>query len=77
MRLVSAGLIDFWLSQDIDERFKNFEENSAPKALNMNHLRGCFYMMIMGYVAALLVLVGEIIKNRFEAKKRKQFKFLK
>lgn len=74
MQIKAAGLIDFWLSQDVDERFKYYNlDFKEPKALILKHLLGCFYILGIGYLASILVFIYEVLKHKYQVKKSKKF----
>ncbi|XP_071532992.1 glutamate receptor ionotropic, kainate 5-like [Panulirus ornatus] len=74
-RLIEAGLIDLWMDDVIkrkvrhlrtskpeDERVES-EVNDGQVVLGLDHLQGVFYLLLVGYMGALLTLLGENVTS--------------
>jgi hypothetical protein len=59
--LKSAGLVNFWLSQDIDEKISKVKAVIYPKVLTFVHLKGTFYILFIGFSVSFVVFVLELI----------------
>jgi len=61
-RFVTAGLIDFWASKQMDMKFLNFKAGSSgPKRLNLEHLSGTVQIWIGGCLLAFVAFIAELI----------------
>lgn len=56
----SAGLILFWHSQYVDLQFQ-LKETNPPKVLTVDHLIGCFYVLLVGCALSIICLILEIL----------------
>ena len=59
-----AGLIDKWASKYVPKDTKcstsNRKEKQDPlKRLSLNHLSGAFYILLIGYLFAILIFLAE------------------
>lgn len=61
----SAGLIEFWLFKDIDKRFLNEKEIIHPKVLTLQHLSGCFWLLVFGIFLSISVLIIEFVTSKY------------
>lgn len=71
-RIVSAGLIPYWISGTFRQRTQSDEKYSrtfVKSTMSLKHLHFVFYMYAILIGAALFVFVGEIIKYRAFRKK--------
>lgn len=59
--LEAAGLINYWHAEIIDERYLKIIESKEPKAIELYHLSGGFYLFLVGCLISLLVFLGEYI----------------
>ncbi|XP_076686210.1 ionotropic receptor 68a isoform X2 [Andrena cerasifolii] len=75
-RLIEIGLVEKWLS-DVMEWSKIMEirqETGSEKALvNLYKLQGAFIAIIVGYLLALIVLIGEILYWKYIILKNPKF----
>lgn len=63
--LKAAGLVDYWISKDIDPSFLHIkQENLGPQKLNIEHLLGCFELLFLGITLGLIAFSLEIIYKR-------------
>ncbi|XP_047474685.1 glutamate receptor ionotropic, delta-1-like isoform X2 [Penaeus chinensis] len=85
-RLIEAGLIDFWLrdvirayadrhrAQKKDDSVEATERLSQDRdgtvVLNLSHLQGAFYLLLLGHGAALLLLLLEVFVVRVRCASR-------
>lgn len=56
----AAGLIEYWHSQSVDQRFLNAQIPTEAKMLTCQHLSGCFILLTGGLFAAFVVFTIEI-----------------
>jgi hypothetical protein len=59
--LKSAGLVNFWLSQDIDEKISKVKAVIYPKVLTFVHLKGTFYILFIGFSVSFFAFVLELV----------------
>lgn len=59
---VSVGLIDYWHNQAIDERLQKMERQTYPKILGMEHLAGCFQILLVGFILSFVVFLFELLR---------------
>lgn len=59
--LQAAGLNNFWRSQDINFEKLNEKPSKHPKVLTMNHLMGCFHILLFGNSLGFVALILETI----------------
>ena len=59
--LKSAGLIEFWQLQNIDENVLKTKEPDFPQALSVGHIMGSLYILFIGSFASFVALICEII----------------
>ena len=63
--LKAAGLVDYWISQDIDPSFLHIkQENLGPQKLNVEHLLGCFELLFLGIVLGIIAFSIEVSFKR-------------
>lgn len=62
--MVSAGLIEHWISKYDNTRYWNFPVTHGPKVLRLDHLIGSFYLLGFGYFCATTVFLVEIFINK-------------
>lgn len=61
-KMQTAGLIDYWISQYIDDgTLKEEKEFNDPKVLTFYNLLGCFQILIIGHIASLIVFFFELV----------------
>lgn len=60
----SAGLVDFWRSQDTEKR-PSIQAEQGAKLLTMNQLMGSFMILIFGCVAGFVAFLAENLKVKF------------
>lgn len=74
--LQAAGLIEYWHSQIIDERYLKVIESKQPRGIKLEYLSGCFLIWISSCFFAILIFLGEIFnkisRNCFEKYKSKK-----
>lgn len=58
--LRATGLIDFWNFQDVDKGLLNIKESKNPKVLTVQHLIGCFHILVIGCVGSFFVFILEL-----------------
>lgn len=62
----ASGLIEFWASDFISNRFLNMKiESSEPKKLNFEQLMGGFQVLFIGLTMAFISFIHEVIATRF------------
>lgn len=60
---VTTGIMDFWISQNLQMRFYKISTVEAGiKTLSMDHLLGCFYLLLICLFAAVLVFMCELLR---------------
>lgn len=64
LRLQAAGLIHYWHSQIIDERFVKVQESKQPKGIKLAYLSGCFYIWIISCSVSFITFVCEIVTSK-------------
>lgn len=73
--LQGAGLIDYWHSEIIDQRYLKVQESSEPKPIKLEYLSGCFYIWIGSICLSSLAFIWEVMQwtcqKRSEKKKMK------
>lgn len=63
--LKAAGLVDYWIKKDIDPTFLHVkQENLGPQKLNIEHLLGCFELLLVGIILGLVAFSLEMSYNR-------------
>ncbi|XP_071532432.1 glutamate receptor ionotropic, kainate 4-like [Panulirus ornatus] len=75
-RLLEAGLIDYWLDDVIETKVRVIRGNrgvagetvysevdGGQVVLALDHLQGVFYLLVVGYIVALLTYIGENIDH--------------
>lgn len=58
--ILSAGLVDHWVSQFDKRHYWKFTK-IAPKKLTFMHLKGSFYVLIVGCFVAFVVFMSEVL----------------
>lgn len=61
IHLQAAGLIEYWHSEIIDERYLKIEESKEPKPIQVRHLSGGFSIWLIGCLIAFCAFVCEIL----------------
>lgn len=61
MNLISAGMIDLWYRQDIDQRKLKARMSKRPKVLTMSRLFGCFQILLCGFTMSFFVFLMELV----------------
>lgn len=56
----AAGLIEYWHSQSVDQRFLKAHIPTEAKMLTWQHLSGCFVLLTGGLFVAFIVFTIEI-----------------
>ena len=64
IELKSAGLVTFWLSEDVNEKFKYSNDESTPRRLDFYHLSGGFYFLGIGLIFGFLAFLGENFRHK-------------
>jgi hypothetical protein len=62
--LESAGLVQYWQSLSIDEKYQHLKDSKAPRVLKLRHLSGSFHLLAIGHFVALLAFLGELLKHK-------------
>lgn len=63
--LKAAGLVDYWISKDIDPSFLHIkQEKLGPQTLNIEQLLGCFELWFLGVFLGLIAFSFEITYKR-------------
>lgn len=63
--LNAAGLIEYWsLSKNL-----RFKEDEFPQKLSLDHLQGCFEILILGILISFTVFVCECIYHNIRLRK--------
>lgn len=79
--LVSAGLIEHWHYNYIDDRLLvQKEETSGPQVMTLDHLIGCFQLLACGCLIACFCFLAEVFCNYLQKKKKVEgaaFEFVK
>lgn len=65
LQLTSGGLIEYWHSQIIDERFLNIIQSQEPRKIEIDHLLGIFKIWSILCLVAFFVFICEIIYWRY------------
>lgn len=60
----AAGLVEFWHFKDIDKRMLNFKPVNYPKVLTMSQLKGCFYILLFGYLISGNIFLLELFLTK-------------
>lgn len=69
--LQAAGLIDYWHSEIIDERYMKVIESNEPKGIKFQYLSGCFWIWFISCLIAVLTFFGEIFYEKLFENRRK------
>lgn len=69
--LHSAGLIDYWHTGIIDERYLKVVESKEPRGIKIEYLSGCFFTWMISCVFSLLVFLGEVVQWKCQKKVKK------
>jgi hypothetical protein len=67
-RLEAGGLISYWHSQIIDERYLKIVESQEPSVIELHHLSGGFLLLLIGCLIATLAFICEILFARFTSR---------
>ncbi|XP_070495742.1 ionotropic receptor 21a-like [Chironomus tepperi] len=62
-RLISTGFIEQWVKMYDNTRLWK-KVRIGPKAIKLQHLNGCFYLLFCGYITGITVLIGEIFVHK-------------
>lgn len=68
--LHSAGLIDKWHTDIIDERLLKVEESKEPRGIKIEYLSGCFFTWMASCVFSFLVFLGEAVQWKWQRKNK-------
>lgn len=60
----AAGLVDRWHAQSFNSKLLNDKELEFHEALNLQHLSGCFQILIIGSILSAFVFLLEISPAR-------------
>lgn len=58
--LKSAGLIELWRHENIDERFLDQNEFKQPSGLTVDNLKGFFFIFLCGCCLSVVIFINEI-----------------
>lgn len=64
-QLVQFGFITFWYRENFNTDFSKAKHFKYPKVLTLPHLLGCFYILIVGCAASILIFVIELWKHEW------------
>ena len=59
--LEAGGLINYWHSLIIDERFLKVIESQEPSAIEIHHLSGGFFLLLFGCLISSLAFICEVL----------------
>lgn len=59
--LEAGGLINYWHSLIIDERFLKVIESQEPTAIEIHHLSGGFFLLLFGCLISSLAFICEVL----------------
>jgi hypothetical protein len=62
----STGLVNFWRYQSINLKSIRVSEESSPRVLTFESLRGCFEVLFVGCAVASLTFLIELIVTRLK-----------
>lgn len=62
--LEAGGLINYWHSQIIDERYLEIIESKEPSAIELHQLSGGFFILLFGCFIALLAFICELLYKK-------------
>lgn len=57
----AAGLVEYWNMQHMNRKILRTDSSQHPKILELDHLLGCFQILLLGNVIGFLVFCFEII----------------
>lgn len=63
--LEAGGLINYWHSQIIDERYLKVIESQDPSAIQLHHLSGGFFLLLFGCLASSLAFICEVLHAKY------------
>jgi hypothetical protein len=63
----SAGLVNFWRYQSINLKSIKIKEESSPRVLNFESLRGCFEVLVIGCAVASVTFLIELAVSRLKS----------
>ncbi|XP_076245450.1 ionotropic receptor 68a [Calliopsis andreniformis] len=74
-RIIEIGLIEKWLSDVMEwsKIIENQETESEKASVNLYKLQGAFIAIIVGYVLAFILLIGEILHWKYIVVKNPNF----
>jgi len=62
-RLVSSGFVEHWLKMyDYTNLWKSIKK--GPRAIKLQHVKGCFYLLICGYLTGIIIFIAEIFVHK-------------
>lgn len=60
-QIQASGLIEHWHSQAVSKRFQTVQKVAKSReTMTLDHLSGCFYLLMMGLLASVAAFVIEI-----------------
>lgn len=69
--LQAAGLIDYWHSEIIDERYRKIVESNEPRGIKFAYVSGCFWIWFLSCLFSISLFIGEISYEKlFTARKK-------
>lgn len=72
----AAGLVEYWNMQHMNRKILRTDSSQHPKILELDHLLGCFQILLLGNVIGFLVFCFEVVITAVESfdkfKKRRQ-----
>lgn len=63
--LEAGGLINYWHSLIIDERYLKVIESQDPSAIQIHHLSGGFFLLLFGCLISSLAFICEVLHAKF------------
>lgn len=65
----AAGLISYWHSRAIRVEFSNNREVQPPTTLDVNHVSGCFVLLLFGLTFSFIAFITEVTMKSFSGSK--------
>ncbi|KAG5667104.1 hypothetical protein PVAND_015103 [Polypedilum vanderplanki] len=70
----SAGLIDFWSSDFISNKYLNMKiDDDGPRKINMEHLLGSFELFVAGALISIIIFIFEVLAVKFRFRPMQTF----
>ena len=73
MKMMEAGLLDFWYGQGLPDVHQcsdnnHFNDRRNISALNLKNLTGAFSILVVGYILSIVVFIFENVFRRIKIK---------